>query len=131
MSEETLSSEMEEAISYLEKLTVLDVSKLVKTLEERWDVKASGGGSVMMAAPAADAAPAAEEQTEFDVILTGAGEKKIAVIKEVRAITSLGLKDAKGLVDNLPKPVKEGVSKEEAEELKGKLEAAGASVEVK
>ena len=131
MSEETLSSEMDEAISYLEKLTVLDVSKLVKTLEERWDVKASGGGSVMMAAPAADAAPAAEEQTEFDVILTGAGEKKIAVIKEVRAITSLGLKDAKGLVDNLPKPVKEGVSKEEAEELKGKLEAAGASVEVK
>jgi len=131
MSEETLSSEMEEAISYLEKLTVLDVSKLVKTLEERWDVKASGGGSVMMAAPAADAAPAAEEQTEFDVILTGSGEKKIAVIKEVRAITSLGLKDAKGLVDNLPKPVKEGVSKEEAEELKGKLEAAGASVEVK
>lgn len=85
----------------------------------------------MMAAPAADAAPAAEEQTEFDVILTGSGEKKIAVIKEVRAITSLGLKDAKGLVDNLPKPVKEGVSKEEAEELKGKLEAAGASVEVK
>jgi large subunit ribosomal protein L7/L12 len=131
MSEETLSSEMEEAISYLEKLTVLDVSKLVKTLEERWDVKASGGGSVMMAAPAADAAPAAEEQTEFDVILTGSGEKKIAVFKEVRAITSLGLKDANGLGDNLPKPVKEGVSKEEAEELKGKLEAAGASVAVK
>lgn len=134
MSEETqLSEEMENVISTLEKMTVLEVSKLVKTLEERWDVKASGGGAVVVAGPAAggDAAPAEEEKTEFDVILKGAGAKKIAVIKEVRAITGLGLKEAKALVDEPPKPIKEGASKEEAEEIKGKLEAAGAEVEVK
>jgi large subunit ribosomal protein L7/L12 len=134
MSEETtvaVSEEMEKFISYIENLSVLEVSNLVKALEERLGVSAAAPMAVA-AAPAAggDAAPA-EEKTEFDVILTSAGEKKIAVIKEVRAITGLGLKEAKTLVDEAPKPVKEGIAKDEAEKIKAQLEAAGAAVELK
>lgn len=115
----------------LSKLTVLEAAELSTALEEAWGVSAAA--AVAAAAPAAgggDAAPA-EEQTEFDVILTGDGGKKIQVIKEVRAITQLGLADAKALVEGAPKPVKEGVNKTEAEEIKGKIEAAGGSVELK
>lgn len=113
-------------------LTVLELSDLVKALEEEFGVSAQAPVA-MAAMPAGGAAgaPAAEEKTEFDVVLTSAGAKKIAVIKVVREITGLGLKEAKALVDGAPKPVKEGVSKEEAEEIKGKLEDAGAGVEVK
>jgi large subunit ribosomal protein L7/L12 len=138
MSEETttveVSKEMEKFISYIEGLTVLELSQMVKALEERLGVTAAAPVAVAAAAaPGAEggAAAEAEEQTEFDVILTSAGDKKIAVIKEVRAITGLGLKEAKELVDGAPKPIKEGASKEEAEQLKEKLEAAGAGVELK
>ena len=111
-------------------LTVLEMAEFVKMLEEGWGVSAA---AAVAAAPAAagPAAPAAEEKTEFDVILTGDGGKKINVIKEVRAITSLGLKEAKDLVEGAPKAVKEGVSKQEAADLKKKLEDAGAKVELK
>ena len=127
-----VSPEMEQFISYVEKLSVLELSKLVKALEERLGVSAAAPVAVA-AAPAAGAAPAAaaEEQTEFTVVLADAGASKINVIKEVRAITGLGLKDAKDLVDGCPKNVKEGVSKEEAQKIKETLEAAGAKVEVK
>lgn len=137
MSEETkvaVSEEMEKFISYIENLTVLELSQLVKALEERLGVSAAAPVAVAAAGAAGAAgaeAEAEEEKTEFDVILVSAGDKKIGVIKEVRAITGLGLKDAKDLVTEAPKPVKEGVSKEEAEELKTKLEAAGATVELK
>lgn len=137
MSEETakveVSEEMEKFISYIENMTVLDLSKLVKALEERLGVSAAAPVAAIAAAgaPAADAGAAAEEKTEFDVVLVSAGEKKIGVIKEVRAITGLGLKEAKAMVDEAPKPVKEGASKEEAEEIKEKLEGAGATVELK
>jgi large subunit ribosomal protein L7/L12 len=112
-------------------LTLMEAAELVKTLETKLGVSAAA--ATMMAAPAgaAPAAAAAEEQTEFTVILTGAGANKIATIKAVREVTSLGLKEAKDLVDNAPKPVKENVSKDEAESLKKKLTEAGASVEVK
>ena len=135
MSEEAkveVSKEMDEFISYIEKLSVLDLSKLVKALEERLGVSAAAPVA-MAAMPAAggEAAAAAEEKTEFDVILAGFGDKKVGVIKEVRAITGLGLKDAKDLVEAAPKAIKEGVSKEEATKLKEQLEAAGASVELK
>ena len=113
---------------------MLDLSKLVKGIEEKFGVSAAAMMPVAAAAPGAGAgvaAPAAEEKTEFSVILTGQGEKKIQVIKEVRAITGLGLKEAKDLVDGAPKAVKEGISKAEAEEIKAKLEAAGAVVELK
>ncbi len=114
----------------LSKLTVLEAAELAKALEEAWGVSAAA--AVAVAAPAAgDAAPAAEEQTEFDVILTGDGGKKIQVIKEVRAITQLGLTEAKTLVESAPKAIKEGVNKTEAEEIKAKVEAAGGSVEIK
>ena len=116
-------------VEELSKLTVLEAADLAKALEEAWGVSAAAAVAVA-AAPAA-AAEAAEEQTEFDVILTGDGGNKIAVIKEVRAITSLGLTEAKALVEGAPKAVKEGVAKAEAEELKKKLEAAGATVELK
>ena len=113
----------------LSSLTVLEAADLSKMLEEKWGVSAA---AAVAAAPAAAAAgPAAEEQTEFDVILTGDGGNKINVIKEVRAITGLGLTEAKALVEGAPKPVKEGVNKAEAEELKAKLIAAGATVELK
>ena len=117
-------------VDQLSELTVLEAADLAKALEEKWGVSAAAA----VAAPAAaagPAAPAAEEQTEFDVILTGDGGKKINVIKEVRAITQLGLGEAKALVEGAPKPVKEGVNKAEAEELKKRLEEAGATVEVK
>jgi large subunit ribosomal protein L7/L12 len=111
-------------------LTVLEASELAKLLEEKWGVSAAAAVAVA-AGPAAAAAPAAEEKTEFTVVLTAVGDKKIEVIKEVRAITSLGLKEAKDLVEGAPKPVKEGVSKEEAEKIKAALEKAGAKVELK
>ena len=127
MSEE---NKMEEFVSYVENLTVLELSKLVKTLEERLGVSAAAPVAVA-AAPAAAAAPAEEEKTEFNVILASFGENKVAVIKEVKAITGLGLKEAKDLVEAAPKAIKEGVSKEDAAKLKAQLEAAGAKVEVK
>ena len=116
-------------VEQLSALTVLEAADLSKALEEKWGVSAAA--AVAVAGPAAAAAPAAEEQTEFDVILTGDGGKKINVIKEVRAITGLGLSEAKALVEGAPKPVKEGVNKAEAEEIKGKIEAAGGTVELK
>lgn len=129
MSEE---NKMEEFVSYVENLTVLELSKLVKTLEERLGVSAAAPVAVAAAPAAGAAAPAAEEKTEFDVILAGFdAAKKIGVIKEIRGITGLGLKEAKDLVEGAPKPVKEGIAKEEAEKLKAALEAAGAKVEVK
>lgn len=127
-----VSKEMEQFISYVENLSVLELSKLVKALEDRLGVSAAAPVAVA-AAPAAGAAaaPAEEEKTEFNVILAETGGNKVAVIKEVRAITGLGLKDAKDLVEAAPKPVKEGVSKEDAAKIKEQLEAAGAKVEVK
>ena len=119
-------------VEELSKLTVLEAAELAKALEEEWGVSAAA--AVAVAAPAAgggDAGAAAEEKTEFDVILTGDGGKKIQVIKEVRAITGLGLTEAKALVESAPKAVKEGVNKAEAEEIKGKIEAAGGTVELK
>ena len=134
MSEENsvVDAKMEEFISYIEGLTVLEVSKLVKALEERLGVSAAAPVAVAAAgaAPAA-AAEAAEEKTEFDVILVEAGANKIGVIKEVRAITGLGLKEAKDLVEGAPKPSKEAGSKGEGADLKAKPEAAGAKIEVK
>lgn len=126
MANEKVTNLMEE----VKGLTVLELSELVKALEEEFGVSASAPAAA--AAPAAgEAAPAAAEQTEFDVILASAGDQKIKVIKAVREITGLGLKDAKALVDEAPKAVKEGATKEEAEEIKTKLEEVGASVEVK
>ena len=121
----------QELIEEIKKMSVLELSEMVKALEEEFGVSAAMPMAVA-AGPAAGAAPAAaeEEKTEFDVILTAAGEKKINVIKEVRAITGLGLKEAKDLVDGAPNPVKQGVTKEEAESMKTKLEEAGAEVEV-
>ncbi|TNE35251.1 MAG: 50S ribosomal protein L7/L12 [Alphaproteobacteria bacterium] len=119
-------------VEELSKLTVLEAAELAKALEEEWGVSAAA--AVAVAAPAAgggDAGAAAEEKTEFDVILTGDGGKKIQVIKEVRAITGLGLTEAKTLVESAPKALKEGVNKAEAEEIKGKIEAAGGTVELK
>lgn len=118
-------------VEELSKLTVLEAAELAKALEEEWGVSAAA--AVAVAGPAAgggDAAPA-EEKDEFDVILTGDGGKKIQVIKEVRAITGLGLGEAKALVEGAPKPLKEGVNKAEAEEIKGKIEAAGGTIELK
>ncbi len=122
----------EQVVDYLSNLSVMDVAALTKELEEKWGVSAAPV-AVAGAAVASDGggAGAAEEKTEFDVVLTSFGDKKINVIKVIRDLTSLGLKDAKELVDNAPKNVKEGVSKEDAEEAKKKLEEAGASVELK
>jgi large subunit ribosomal protein L7/L12 len=137
MSEETkvvVSEEMEKFISYIEKLTVLELSQLVKALEQRLGVSAAAPAAVAaVAAPGAGGAgaPAAEEKTEFDVVLIAAGEKKISVIKVVREITGLGLKEAKDLVTEAPKTVKESVTKEEAQKMKVKLEEVGATVELK
>ena len=117
-------------IDYLSNLTVMQISEIVTELEEKWGVSAAAAVAVA-AGPAGEAAAAAEEKTEFDVILTSAGAKKIGVIKVVRELTGLGLKDAKALVDEAPKPLKEAVSKEEAEGIKAKIEEAGGSVEVK
>lgn len=119
----------DEVIEFLSNMSVLELSELIKDLEEKFGVSAAAPAAAM-AAPAA-AAAAAEEQTEFDVVLLSCGDKKIAVIKEVRAITGLGLKEAKALVDEAPKPVKEGIAKEDAEKIKAQLEEAGAQVELK
>ena len=122
----------EDVIEFIANMSVLDLSELVKEMEEKFGVSAAAPVAMMAAGPADGAgAEAAEEQTEFDVILTAFGDKKIQVIKEVRAITGLGLKDAKELVDGAPKPVKEGVPKDEADSIKAQLEEAGAQVEVK
>ena len=120
----------EDVIEFIANMSVLELSELVKEMEEKFGVSAAAPVAMMAAGPV-DAGADAEEQTEFDVVLTACGDKKIAVIKEVRAITGLGLKDAKALVDDAPKPVKEGVPKEEADKMKAKLEEVGAKVEVK
>ena len=122
-------ADLQKIVDTLSGLTVLEAAELAKMLEEKWGVSAAAPVA-MMAAGAAAAAPV-EEKTEFTVVLTGAGAQKINVIKEVRAITSLGLKEAKDLVEGAPKPVKEGVNKDEAEKIKKQLEAAGATVELK
>jgi large subunit ribosomal protein L7/L12 len=118
-------------VDQLSALTVLEAADLSKLLEEKWGVSAAAAVAAAPAGGGGAAAPAAEEQTEFDVILTGDGGKKINVIKEVRAITALGLTEAKTLVESAPKAVKEGVSKDEAEKIKKQLEEAGATVEIK
>jgi large subunit ribosomal protein L7/L12 len=120
----------EQVVEFIEKMSVLDLAELVKELEDKFGVSAAAPVAVAAAGPAAGEA-AAEEQTEFDVVLTAIGEKKINVIKVVRAITGLGLKEAKDLVDGTPNTVKEAISKEEAEGVKTQLEEAGASVELK
>ncbi len=122
----------EDVIEFVANMSVLELSELIKEMEEKFGVSAAAPVAMMAAGPAEGAAGASdEEKTEFDVIITAAGDKKIAVIKEVRAITGLGLKDAKALVDEVPKPVKEAVAKEEAEKIKSQLEEAGAQVELK
>jgi large subunit ribosomal protein L7/L12 len=123
-------SKIEEIMEAVKGLTVLELSQLVKALEEEFGVSAAAPAAVA-AAPAAAGAPAEEEQFDFDVILTAAGEKKIQVIKVVRELTGLGLKEAKDLVDGAPKPVKEKITKEEAQSVKAKLEEQGATVEIK
>jgi large subunit ribosomal protein L7/L12 len=119
-----------DVIEFIANMTVLDLSELVKEMEEKFGVSAAAPVAMVAAASAAVAAPA-EEQTEFTAILTGFGEKKIQVIKEVRALTGLGLKEAKDLVDGVPKPIKEGVSKDEAVKIKAVIEEAGGQVEIK
>lgn len=128
-----LSEKLEKIVKEIEGLTALELSDLVKALEDKFGISAAApmmAGPMMGMPGAGGDAGAAEEKTEFDVVLKEAGANKIAVIKEVRGITSLGLKEAKDLVESAPKPIKEGISKEEAEEIKGKLEAAGAKVEL-
>ncbi len=125
-------ADLEKLIDDLSALTVVEAADLVKKLEDKWDVKAASGGGMMMMAPGGGGgAEAAVEQTEFDVILKAAGGEKIKVIKEVRGITGLGLKEAKALVDGAPKPLKEGVEKAEADSIKEALEKVGAEVEIK
>jgi len=119
-----------DVVSFIDNMTVLEMSEFVKELEEKYGVTAAAPTVAVAAAPGATDG-AGEEKTEFDVVLATVGDKKIQVIKEVRAITSLGLKDAKDLVEGAPKPIKEGVKKEEADEIKQKIEAAGGTVEVK
>jgi large subunit ribosomal protein L7/L12 len=134
MSEEAtveLEADLQTIADQLDGLTLLQASKLVKYLEDKWGVSAAAPVAVAGAGDGGGGGDAEEEQTSFDVILTGTGEKKIQVIKEVRAITGLGLKEAKAVVDGAPGAVKEGCSKEEAEEIKGQLEGAGASAEIK
>ncbi len=123
----------EDVIDFIANMTVLELSELIKELEEKFGVSAAAPVAMAAAAAPADGggAAAAEEKTEFDVILTGAGDQKIKVIKEVRAVTSLGLKEAKDLVEGVPAPVKEGVSKDEAEAIKKQIEEAGGTVEIK
>ena len=124
-------ADLQQIVDELSELTVLEAAELAKMLEEKWGVSAAAPVAMIAAGGGAAPAAAAEEKTEFNVILTSAGAQKINVIKEVRAITSLGLKEAKDLVEGAPKPVKEGVNKEEAEKIKKQLEAAGATVELK
>ena len=120
----------EDVVSFIDNMTVLEMSEFVKELEEKYGVTAAAPTVAVAVAPGG-AAGAAEEKTEFDVVITAVGDKKIQVIKEVRAITGLGLKDAKDLVEGAPKPIKEGVKKEDADEIKQKIEAVGGTVEVK
>jgi len=122
-------ADLSKIVDELSSLTVLEAAELAKLLEEKWGVSAAA--AVAVAGPAAAAAVAVEEKTEFTVVLAAIGDKKIEVIKEVRALTGLGLKEAKDLVEGAPKPVKEGVNKEEAEKVKAQLEKAGAKVELK
>lgn len=124
-------ADLDKLVEDLSSLTVLEAADLAKLLEEKWGVTAAAPVAVAAAAGGGDAGAEAEEKTEFDVVMTAFGEKKINVIKEVRAITGLGLKEAKDLVESAPKAVKEGVSKAEAEEIKKKLEDAGATAELK
>ena len=124
-------ADLNKLVDDLSALTVIEAAELSKLLEEKWGVSAAAAVAAPAAAGGGAAAPAAEEKTEFDVILTGDGGKKINVIKEVRAITQLGLGEAKALVEGAPKPIKEGVNKDEAEKLKKQLEEAGATVELK
>ena len=124
-------SNVESILESIEKLTLLEADELVKAMEEKFGVSAAAPVAVAAAAPAAAGEAAAEEASEVSVILAAAGANKIAVLKEVRAITGLGLKEAKDLVDGAPKPVKEGIKKEDAEAIKKQLEAAGATVEIK
>ena len=121
----------EDVIEFISNMTVLDLSELVKELEEKFGVSAAAPVAVAAGGAVAGGEAAAEEKTEFDVILVSIGEKKIGVIKEVRGITALGLKEAKELVEGAPRPIKEGVTKDEAEEIKAKIEAAGGGVEIK
>ena len=123
-------ADLQKIVDDLSSLTVLEAADLAKMLEEKWGVSAAAAVAVA-AGPAAAAAAPAEEKTEFTVVLASIGDKKIEVIKEVRALTGLGLKEAKDLVEGAPKPVKEGVNKEEADKIKGQLEKAGAKVELK
>lgn len=125
-----MSVTKEDVINFIANMSVLELSELVKEMEEKFGVSAAAPVAVAAAGPAA-AAPVVEEKTEFDVILTSAGSSKIGVIKEVRAITALGLKEAKALVEGAPAPIKEAVSKEEAADIKAKVEAAGGTVEIK
>jgi large subunit ribosomal protein L7/L12 len=130
--EHKMTISREKVVDYLANMTVLELSTLIKELEEKFGVSAAAPVAMMAAGPmAAEAAPAAEEQTEFDVILTVCGPNKIQVIKEVRAVTNLGLKEAKEAVENVPTTLKEAVTKAEAEEVKKKVEAQGATVEIK
>ena len=124
-------ADLQKIVDDLSSLTVLEAADLAKMLEEKWGVSAAAAVAVAGPAGAGAGAAAAEEKTEFTVVLASAGDKKIEVIKEVRAITGLGLKEAKDLVEGAPKPVKEGVAKDEAEKIKGQLEKAGAKVELK
>ena len=124
-------ADLAKLVDDLSSLTVLEAAELAKMLEEKWGVSAAAAVAVAGPAAGGAAAPAAEEQTEFTVVLASAGDKKIEVIKEVRAITGLGLKEAKDLVEGAPKPIKEGVSKDDAAKLKAQLEKAGAKVELK
>ena len=124
-------ADLDKLVEELSKLTVIEAAELSKKLEEAWGVSAAAPVAVAAAAGGGEEAEAAVEQTEFDAVLTSFGEKKINVIKEVRALTGLGLKEAKDLVEGVPKAVKEGVSKDEAEEVKKKLESVGATVELK
>jgi large subunit ribosomal protein L7/L12 len=124
-------ADLAKLVDDLSSLTVLEAAELSKMLEEKWGVSAAAAVAVAAAPGAGAGAPAAEEQTEFTVVLAGAGDKKIEVIKEVRALTGLGLKEAKDLVEGAPKPVKEGVNKEEADKIKATLEKVGAKVEFK
>jgi large subunit ribosomal protein L7/L12 len=121
----------EDVIEFIANMSVLELSEMVKEMEEKFGVSAAAPVAMMAAGPAEAGAAAAEEKTEFDVVLTTHGDKKIQVIKEIRAITGLGLKEAKTLVDGVPQPVKEGVSKDEAEKIKAQLEEAGAQVDIK
>src|SRR5690606_6925363 len=126
-----MAADLNSIVDTLSSLTVMEAAELAKLLEEKWGVSAAAPVAVAAAAPGAAAAAPAEEKTEFDVILLSAGDKKIQVIKEVRAITGLGLKEAKDLVEGAPKPLKEGVSKEDAQKIKEQIESAGGQVDIK